>query len=67
LLHFLRSRQPNIGVLLALVRQAAFAFGVILIAVAAATRYSSLAALVASAATPVILWFMGYPPKLCCS
>src|SRR5688572_11802352 len=50
-----------IGVLLALVWQAALAFGVIWIAVAAATRYSSLSALVASAATPAILWFMGYP------
>src|SRR5918999_2630301 len=49
-----------IGVLLALVWQAALAFGVIWIAVAAATRYSSLSALVASAATPAILWFMGY-------
>ena len=50
-----------IGVLLALVWQAALAFGVIWIAVAAATRYSSLSGLVASAATPAILWFMGYP------
>ncbi|HET7679922.1 MAG TPA: glycerol-3-phosphate 1-O-acyltransferase PlsY [Xanthobacteraceae bacterium] len=52
-----------IGVLLALVWQAALAFGVIWIAVAAATRYSSLSALVASAATPAILWFMGYPAE----
>jgi glycerol-3-phosphate acyltransferase PlsY len=52
-----------IGVLLALVWQAALAFGVIWIAVAAATRYSSLAALVASAAMPAILWFMGYPAE----
>ena len=52
-----------IGVLLALVWQAALAFGVIWIAVAAATRYSSLAALVASALTPAILWFMGYPAE----
>jgi acyl phosphate:glycerol-3-phosphate acyltransferase len=52
-----------IGVLLALVWQAALAFGVIWIAVAAATRYSSLAALIASAATPAILWFMGYPAE----
>ena len=49
-----------IGVLLALVWQAALAFGVIWIAVAAATRYSSLAGLVASAAMPVVLWFMGH-------
>ena len=52
-----------IGVLLALVWQAAFAFGLIWIAVAAATRYSSLSALIASAATPAILWFMGYPAE----
>src|SRR5262245_2614344 len=46
-----------IGVLLALAWPAALAFGVIWLAVAALTRYSSLAALVASAATPAILWF----------
>jgi len=46
-----------IGVLLALAWPAALAFGVIWVLVAALTRYSSLAALVASAATPVILWF----------
>src|SRR5215207_9882966 len=46
-----------IGVLLALAWPAALAFGVIWLLVAALTRYSSLAALVASAATPVILWF----------
>jgi glycerol-3-phosphate acyltransferase PlsY len=45
-----------IGVLLALAWPVALAFGAIWIAVAALTRYSSLAALVASAATPVILW-----------
>jgi len=46
-----------IGVLLALAWPAALAFGVIWVLVAALTRYSSLAALVASAATPAILWF----------
>ncbi|MFL5089280.1 MAG: glycerol-3-phosphate 1-O-acyltransferase PlsY [Xanthobacteraceae bacterium] len=46
-----------IGVLLALAWPAALAFGVIWVLVAALTRYSSLAALVAGAATPVILWF----------
>jgi acyl phosphate:glycerol-3-phosphate acyltransferase len=35
------------------------AFGVIWLAVAAATRYSSLAALIASAATPALLWWSG--------
>jgi glycerol-3-phosphate acyltransferase PlsY len=52
-----------IGVLLALVWQAALAFGVIWILVAVTARYSSLSALVASAATPAVLWFMGYPAE----
>lgn len=47
-----------IGVLLGLFWKAALAFCVIWLAVAAATRLSSLAALAASAATPFILaWF----------
>jgi len=45
-----------IGVLLGLAWWAALAFGAIWVAVAALTRYSSLAALVASALTPLILW-----------
>jgi glycerol-3-phosphate acyltransferase PlsY len=45
-----------IGVLLALAWPAALAFGAIWLLAAAVTRYSSLAALIASAATPVILW-----------
>src|ERR1700704_3617223 len=45
-----------LGVLLALAWPAALAFGAIWILIAALTRYSSLAALTASAATPVILW-----------
>jgi len=48
-----------IGVLLGLAWPAALVFGVVWLAVAAATRYSSLAALVASAVTPVFLWFTG--------
>src|SRR2546422_2184088 len=48
-----------IGVLLALAWPAALAFGAIWLLTAALTRYSSLAALVASAATPVILWLDG--------
>ena len=48
-----------IGVLLGLSWPAALLFGVVWIAVAAATRYSSLAALIASAATPVFLWLYG--------
>jgi glycerol-3-phosphate acyltransferase PlsY len=48
-----------IGVLLGLAWPAALAFCAIWLAVAAMTRYSSLAALIASAATPVILWAFG--------
>lgn len=46
-----------LGLLLGLVWPAAIVFGVIWIAVAAVTRYSSVAALAASAATPVFLWW----------
>jgi len=48
-----------IGVLLGLAWHAALAFAAIWIAIAAITRYSSLAALVAAAATPFVLWFAG--------
>jgi glycerol-3-phosphate acyltransferase PlsY len=48
-----------IGLLLGLTWPAAIAFCVIWLAVAALTRYSSLAALIASAATPVIIWWRG--------
>ena len=48
-----------IGVLLGLAWHGALAFCAIWLLVAAVTRYSSLAALVASAATPVILWLNG--------
>lgn len=48
-----------LGVLLALAWPIALGFGIIWIAVAALTRYSSLAALIASAATPVLLWWNG--------
>jgi glycerol-3-phosphate acyltransferase PlsY len=47
-----------IGVLIAVSWPAAAAFGVIWAAVAALTRYSSLSALLASAMTPVLLWFL---------
>jgi acyl phosphate:glycerol-3-phosphate acyltransferase len=46
-----------IGVLIALAWPIAAAFGVIWGAVAALTRYSSLSALVASAAMPPLLWY----------
>jgi glycerol-3-phosphate acyltransferase PlsY len=51
-----------IGLLLALAWPAAIAFAMVWLAVAALTRYSSLAALIASAATPFAVWFMGERP-----
>ena len=48
-----------IGVLLGFAWQAALAFGVVWAAVAALTRYSSLAGLIASAAATAFLWFWG--------
>jgi acyl phosphate:glycerol-3-phosphate acyltransferase len=50
-----------IGLLLGLVWPAALVFGAIWLAVAAISRYSSLAALIASAATPVFLWWTSSP------
>ena len=52
-----------IGLLLALAWPVAIAFCLIWLAVAALTRYSSLAALVASAATPFVLWLLGTWPE----
>jgi acyl phosphate:glycerol-3-phosphate acyltransferase len=52
-----------IGLLLALAWPIAIGFCLIWLAVAALTRYSSLAALVASAATPFALWLLGYWPE----
>jgi acyl phosphate:glycerol-3-phosphate acyltransferase len=48
-----------IGVLAGLAWPAAIVFCAVWLAIAAATRYSSLAALIASAATPVFLWWRG--------
>jgi glycerol-3-phosphate acyltransferase PlsY len=48
-----------IGVLFGLAWPAAIAFCVIWLALAGLTRYSSLAALIASAATPFFLWWRG--------
>jgi acyl phosphate:glycerol-3-phosphate acyltransferase len=48
-----------IGVLLGLAWPTAIVFCAIWLAVAALTRYSSLAALIASAATPLFLWWQG--------
>ncbi|HZP75764.1 MAG TPA: glycerol-3-phosphate 1-O-acyltransferase PlsY [Pseudolabrys sp.] len=50
-----------IGILLGLVWPAAAAFCAIWLVIAVAFRYSSLSALVASAATPAVLWWMGDP------
>lgn len=50
-----------LGVLAGLVPMAALVFVVVWIATAAAFRYSSLAALVASVIVPVVLFVMGYP------
>ena len=50
-----------IGLLLGLAWPAALIFCAIWLAVAVAFRYSSLAALVASALTPPALWFLGRP------
>jgi len=48
-----------IGVLLGLFWPAALAFCLIWLATAVASRYSSLAALVASVTTPILLWWLG--------
>jgi len=48
-----------IGILIGLAWPAALAFGAVWLGVAAAFRYSSLAALVASAVTPLVLWWLG--------
>ena len=50
-----------IGLLLGLAWPAALMFCAIWLAVAFAFRYSSLSALVASALTPPVLWFLGRP------
>jgi glycerol-3-phosphate acyltransferase PlsY len=52
-----------IGVLLVLAWPAALAFCAIWLVVAALSRYSSLAALAASAATPPLLWAFGRPAE----
>ena len=51
----------GLGILLAVSWKAALIVAVIWLAVALATRYSSLSSLVASTAAPVILWFIGTP------
>jgi glycerol-3-phosphate acyltransferase PlsY len=51
-----------LGVLLGIAWQAAIGAVLVWLAVAFASRYSSLAALIATAASPIILYFLGYPP-----
>jgi glycerol-3-phosphate acyltransferase PlsY len=51
----------GLGVLLTVSWQAAIAVAIIWLAVAAVSRYSSLASLIASAVAPIILWFIGTP------
>lgn len=53
-----------IGVLLGFHWQAALAFAAIWLAVAGSTRYSSLSALAASLATPLLLYFVFREPQL---
>ncbi len=50
-----------IGLLIGLHWPAALFFCLVWLAVAAATRYSSLAALIASALTPLAMWYFGLP------
>ena len=50
-----------IGALIALSPVTALVFAVVWLALAFATRYSSLAALVASVASPLTLWLIGQP------
>lgn len=51
-----------LGVLLGIAWQAAIGAAIVWLLVAFASRYSSLAALIATAASPVILYILGYPP-----
>ncbi|MBV8838435.1 MAG: glycerol-3-phosphate 1-O-acyltransferase PlsY [Alphaproteobacteria bacterium] len=53
----------GLGILLAVSWQAALVIAVIWLSVAAATRYSSLASLVASVAAPIAIWFLGTPSE----
>jgi len=49
-----------LGVLLALAWQGALAFAIVWLGTAFATRYSSLSALFAATAVPIVLWFLGF-------
>jgi glycerol-3-phosphate acyltransferase PlsY len=50
-----------IGLLIAFAWPAALGFCAAWLAVAAATRYSSLSALIASAVAPALVWYFGLP------
>jgi glycerol-3-phosphate acyltransferase PlsY len=50
-----------LGVLIALALPGALVFAIVWLAVAAITKYSSLAALVAAVAVPIALWLLGAP------
>ncbi len=50
-----------IGVLIGLFWPAVVVFGLLWLATAATTRYSSLSALVASFVTPIFFWWFGHP------
>jgi glycerol-3-phosphate acyltransferase PlsY len=50
-----------LGVLLAIAWQGVLVFGVLWLAIAAATRFASLASLVACAAVPIYFWIAGAP------
>src|SRR5262249_57937089 len=52
-----------IGLLIAFAWPVALGFCAIWLIVAATTRYSSLSALIASAAAPAMLWAFGYPSE----
>jgi glycerol-3-phosphate acyltransferase PlsY len=49
-----------IGILIAFAWSVAALYGVVWLATAALTRYSSLSALIASVVTPIALWWLGY-------
>jgi glycerol-3-phosphate acyltransferase PlsY len=53
----------GLGILLVVSWQAAIAVAIIWIVIAAASRYSSLASLIACTAAPVLLWFIGTPSQ----
>jgi acyl phosphate:glycerol-3-phosphate acyltransferase len=53
----------GLGILLVVSWKAAIAVMIIWLAVAAASRYSSVASLVACTAAPVLLWFIGTPSQ----